>query len=66
MIGFIGVLYSYTQLQLLITAHNRCLSKALSGSYLDDGRLLLHCGWLVNFLAADQFTLSVTGLLSDL
>jgi hypothetical protein len=48
--------YNYTQLQPLITAHNQWLLKARSVSF---------CDWLVNFLAADQFTLSLTSSLSD-
>jgi hypothetical protein len=43
--------YNYIKLQPLITAHNQWLPKAYSVSFLDYGRLLFHCGWLVNFLA---------------
>jgi hypothetical protein len=53
-------------LQTLITAHNRWLPKARSVSFLDYKRPFFHCCGLFNFLAADQFTLSLTGSLSDL
>jgi hypothetical protein len=60
------LLYNYTQSQPLIMAHSQWLPKARSVSFWDYECLLIHCGWLVDFLAADQFTLSLTGSLSDL
>jgi hypothetical protein len=65
-IGWLDLLvlfYNYTQLQPLITAHNWWLPKARSVSFQDYKRLLFHCGWLINFLAADQFTLFHCGWL---
>jgi hypothetical protein len=54
MIGFIDTaLQLHFQLQPFVTAHSRGLPMAHSVSILDDERLLFHCGWLVNFLAAD-------------
>jgi hypothetical protein len=51
MIGFIGAsLLLHFQLQSLITAHNRWLSKAHSISFLDYECFLFHGGWLVNQL----------------
>jgi hypothetical protein len=55
MIGFTG---AALQLHLITTTYNSSQSvTARSISFLDYERLLFHCGWLVNFLAADQLTL---------
>jgi hypothetical protein len=65
-LNLLVLLYNYTQLQPLITAHSRWLPKACSIFFCDYERLLFHCGWLIIFFAVDQFTLSLIGSLSDL
>jgi hypothetical protein len=52
--------YNYTQLQLTIGA---CLRLFPFPSWTTS---VFHCGWLVNFFAANQFTVSLTGPLCDL
>jgi hypothetical protein len=65
----IGFLCASLQLHLVTITYNSSQSVIVLDSFrflLDYERLPFHYGWLDNFLATEQFTLSLTGSLSDL